>query len=488
MASSDSVQGMSKHFRPWKIDDVQLLPAGVRDYVPEKHLSRFIVALVREHLDLTEIAASYRSVLGQPPFDPAQMTALLLNGYASGIHSSRRIAKACTERVDFMMIVAGDPPDFRTVSEFRRRHLEALRQLFVQVLLLCAGAGLAKLGHVAFDGSKVRANASKHKAMSYGRMEARASELEAEVDQWLAAAAAADAAEDQLYGRDKRGDEMPAWVADKKRRAAKIRAAKAELEAEARAACEAKAKAAAEAEEKRQAEGRKKPGPPAAPPSPEPDPKAQKNFTDPESRIMKSKDGFVQAYNGQIAVDAQAQAIVACDVTQSAADSGQLLGMADAVEANLGRKPEQASADSGYCSEANLAGLEERKIDAYVATGRARDAVAGAAQEEAAPTDATAATGSAQEVKAPTRVEAMRAKIASGGHASPYRLRKQVVEPVFGQIEQARGFRQFLLRGLDKVRGEWALVCTAHNLLKLAQGWSLPAATPMPQKAKLAAA
>ena len=217
----DSVQGMSKHFRPWKIDDVQLLPAGVRDYVPEKHLSRFIVALVREHLDLTEIAASYRSVLGQPPFDPAQMTALLLNGYASGIHSSRRIAKACTERVDFMMIVAGDPPDFRTVSEFRRRHLEALRQLFVQVLLLCAGAGLAKLGHVAFDGSKVRANASKHKAMSYGRMEARASELEAEVDQWLAAAAAADAAKDQLYGRDKRGDEMPAWVADKKRRAAK---------------------------------------------------------------------------------------------------------------------------------------------------------------------------------------------------------------------------------------------------------------------------
>jgi hypothetical protein len=182
-------------------------------------------------------------------------------------------------------------------------------------------------------------------------------------------------------------------------------------------------------------------------------------------------------------------------VTQSAADSGQLLGMADAVEANLGRKPAQASADSGYCSEANLAGLEERKIDAYVATGRARDAVAGAAQEEAAPADAAAAserssastTGSAPE-KTPTRVEVMRAKIKSGGHASPYRLRKQVVEPVFGQIKQARGFRQFLLRGLEKVRGEWALVCTAHNLLKLAQRWSLSAATPMPQKARLAAA
>jgi hypothetical protein len=291
---------------------------------------------------------------------------------------------------------------------------------------------------------------------------------------------------------------MPAWVADKKRRAAKIRAAQAELEAEAKAACEAKAKAAAEAEEKRQAEGRKKPGKPAAPPSSEPDPKAQKNFTDPESRIMKSKDGFVQAYNGQIAVDAQAQVIVAHDVTQSAADGGQLLGMAGAVEANLGRKPEQASADAGYCSEANLAGLEEREIDGYVATGRARDAVAGAAPEAAPDTtkdeaaaavaDAAAAPGAATKAKAPTRVEAMRAKIASGGHASPYRLRKQVVEPVFGQIKQARGFRQFLLRGLEKVRGEWAMVCTAHNLLKLAQGWSLSAATPMPQKAGLAAA
>ena len=485
---------MSKHFRAWKIDEAQLLPASVQDYVPKDHPSRFIVALVREHLDLIEIEASYASTLGQPAFHPALMTALLLNGYASGLGSSRRIAKACRERADFMMMVAGDPPDFRTISDFRKRHLPALKGLFVQVLKLCEAAGLAKLGHVAFDGSKVRANASKHKAMSYGRMEARASELEGEVDKWLAAAEAADVAEDQLHGRDQRGDEMPAWVADKKRRAAKIRAAQAELEAEAKAACEAKAKAAAEAEEKRQAEGRKKPGKPAAPPSPEPDPKAQKNFTDPESRIMKSKDGFVQAYNGQIAVDAQAQVIVACDVTQSAADSGQLLGMADAVEANLGRKPEQASADAGYCSEANLAGLEERGIDAYVATGRAKDAVAGGAQDEAkdeaapAVADAATATGCPSKAQAPTRVEAMRAKIKSGAHASPYRLRKQVVEPVFGQIKQARGFRQFLLRGIEKVRGEWAMVCTAHNLLKLAQRWSLSAAMPMSQEARLAAA
>src|SRR5215468_8666736 len=256
----------------------------------------------------------------------------------------------------------------------------------------------------------------------------------------------------------------------------KIRAAKAELEAEARAAAEAKAKAEAEAEEKRKTEGRKKPGKPAAPPSPEPAPKAQKNFTDPESRIMKSKDGFVQAYNAQAAVDAQAQIIVAQDVTQSAVDCGQLLPMIDAVEKNLGRKPEQASADSGYCSEANLEALESRHIDGYVATGRAKDAVAGVAKSEVADEASKIATTPPQPAKAPTRVEAMRVKIKAGGHSSPYRLRKQLPEPVFGQIKQARGFRQFLMRGFEKVRAEWAIVCTAHNLLKLAQWRSLSAA------------
>jgi hypothetical protein len=280
---------------------------------------------------------------------------------------------------------------------------------------------------------------------------------------------------------------LPDWVADKKRRAEKIRAAKAELEAEAKAAAEAEAKAEAEAEEKRKAEGRKKPGKPAAPPSPEPDPKAQKNFTDPESRIMKSKDGFVQAYNGQIAVDAQAQIIVAQDVTQCAADKGQLIPMVDAVEANLGRKPEQASADSGYCSEANLEGMERRNIDAYVATGRAKHAVAGEAEDAAAAitTNAAAAPVSTQEADAPTRVEAMRSKIKSGGYESPYRLRKQLPEPVFGQIKQGRGFRQFLMRGVEKVRAEWALVCTAHNLLKLAQGRGLSQARTMTDEAGL---
>src|SRR5271170_8412972 len=227
---------MSKTFRPWTIDQPLLLPPSVQDFVGEDHLARFILALVLEPLDLGEIEAAYRVDRGQPPFDPAMMTALLLYGYCNGVYSSRRIAKACRERVDFMSLVGLDPPDFRTISEFRKRHLQALSALFSQVLRLCERAGLVKLGHVALDGTKIKANASKHKAMSYVRMEKRAAELEAEVAKWLSSAEAADAEEDKLHGRDKTGDEMPDWVADKKLRAETIRKAKAELEAEAKAA------------------------------------------------------------------------------------------------------------------------------------------------------------------------------------------------------------------------------------------------------------
>ena len=473
---------MSKTFRPWKIDEPLLLPPVVQEFVAKDHLARLVLSLVRDDIDLIEITSSYNGERGQPPFDPVMMTALLLYSYCSGIYSSRRIAKACRERVDFMSIVGFDAPDFHTISEFRRRHLKALSALFTQILRLCETAGLVKLGHVALDGTKIKANASKHKAMSYERMEKRAAELETEVAKWLEVAEATDAEEDKRYGADKTGEEMPDWVADKKRRAERIRQAKAELEAEAKASAEAKLKAAAEEQQQREAEGRKKPGRPAAPPSTTPDPKAQKNFTDPESRIMKSKDGFVQAYNAQIAVDSAAQIIVAQDVTQSAVDSGQLVPMTDAVETNLG-KPEQLSADAGYCSEAKLEALEAREIDGDVATGRARDAVAGHVKEESAaapqvpePVSASNPQAEPKPAAAPSRVEAMRAKIKAGGHASPYRLRKQLPEPVFGQIKQARGFRQFLLRGFEKVRAEWAIVCTTHNLLKLAQWRSLSAA------------
>ena len=441
---------MSKEFRAWKIDETQLLPPRVQDYVPKDHLSRLIVALVREELDLSAIAGSYRSVLGQPPFDPRLMTALLLHGYASGVYSSRRIGKACVERADFMMIAAGDPPDFRTISEFRRRHLQALASLFVQVLKLAEKAGLVKLGHVSLDGTKLKANASKHKAMSYGHMKKREAELKAEVERWLKAAEAADAEEDKLYG-SKRGDEMPDWVADKQKRLEKIREARAELEAEAKAAAEQEARRREQAENKRIAEGRKKNGKTPAPPKAEPDGKTQRNFTDPESRILKTKDGYIQGYNGQAAVDSQAQIIVAHCLTQSSSDQDQLVPLIDAIKANLGRKPREASADAGYCSEANLAALAERKVSAYLATGRAKHA----------------AQGKRKIVQPLTR--AMRDKLKRAGWRSRYRLRKQTVEPVFGQIKQARGFRQFLLRGIDKVKAEWALICTAHNLTKLAR-------------------
>ena len=410
---------MSKDFRRWKIDEAQLLPPSVQDYVPKDHLSRLIVALVREELDLSAIGGSYTSGLGQPPFDPRMMTALLLHGYASGIYSSRRIAKAAVERADFMMIVAGDPPDFRTISEFRRRHLKALAALFVQVLKLAEKAGLVKLGHVALDGTKIKANASKHKAMSYERMKKREAELKAEVDRWLKAAEAADAEEDKLHGT-KRGDEMPDWVADKQKRLEKIRAAKAELEAEAKAAAEEEMRRREKAEEKRKAEGRKKNGKTPAPPKTEPDGKAQRNFTDPESRILKTKDGYIQGYNAQAAVDAEAQIIVAHGLTHSMSDQDQLVPLIDGIKDNLGRKPKEASADAGYCSEANLAALAEREVSAYIATGRAKHPANGK-----------------RKITGPL-TKAMRDKLKRAGWRSRYRLRKQIVEPVFGQIKQAQ--------------------------------------------------
>jgi len=444
---------MSKHFRPWKIDESQLLPPSVQDYVPKEHLSRLIVALVREELDLSAMSGSYRSGLGQPPFDPRMMTALLLHGYASGLYSSRRIARAAVERADFMMIVAGDPPDFRTISEFRRRHLKALAALFVQVLKLAEKAGLVKLGHVALDGTKIKANASKHKAMSYDRMKKREAELEAEVDRWLKAAEAADAQEDKLHG-DKRGDEMPDWVADKEKRLQKIREAKAALEAEAKAAAEAEIQARAEAEGRRRAEGRKKTGKPPAPPKAEPGGKAQRNFTDPESRILKTKDGYIQGYNAQAAVDGDHQIIVAQTLTNSSSDQAQLAPLLNVTRANLGRNPDEVSADAGYCSDANLRTIKRRRIEGYIATGRQKHGTKSATAKKTTP-------GSL--------IARMSTKLKRAGYRSRYRLRKQIVEPVFGQIKQARGFRQFLLRGIEKVSAEWALICTAHNLVKLAR-------------------
>lgn len=442
--------GMSKSFRPWRVDEDFLLPPSLGDFVGAEHPARFIVALAREELDLSAIYAGYSGEKGQPPYHPAMMTALLLYGYSVGLYSSRRLAQACRERVDFLAITALDGPDFRTISDFRKRHLAALQGLFVQVLKLCAAAGLVRLGHVALDGTKLKANASKHKAMSYGRMTAREKQLEAEVARWLRAAETADAEEDQRHG-DKGGNEMPEWVADKGRRLAKIRAAKAALEAEAKVEAEAEERRRAEAEKKRIAEARKKNGRTPAPPSREPDAKAQRNFTDPDSRILKTADGYIQGYNAQAAVDSAAQIIVAHGLTPSQSDHDQLGPLVDGIDAHLGRQPKEVSADAGYCSEANLAALAARRIAPYLATGRAKH------------------PAEAKRTIAGPLTRAMRHKLKRAGRRSRYRLRKQIVEPVFGQIKQARGFRQFLLRGLDNVKAEWALICTAHNLTKLAK-------------------
>jgi transposase len=440
---------MGKTFRDWSLDQALLLPPSVHDFVPARHLSRFIVALVTEELDLSAIMASYKGEKGQPPYHPAMMVALLLYAYSVGLYSSRRIAKACVERVDFMAIVALDAPDFRTISEFRRRHLPALAGLFVQVLKLCERAGLVKLGHVALDGTKIKANASKHKAMSYERMKKREAELQAEVDGWLKAAETADAAEDKAFGADKRGDEMPDWVAHKQKRLVKIRQAKAELEAE------AKANAAAEEAARAKDDDKGRPGRKAAPPSEVPEAKAQRNFTDPESRILKTKDGYIQGYNAQAAVDAKAQIIVAHTLSNNGSDQAQFAPLLDGIKANLRRNPEEASADAGYCSAANLRTLSRRRIKGYIATGRQKHGSKSATTQ--------------RRTKPGSLLARMTHRLKCAGHRSRYRLRKKVVEPVFGQVKEARGFRQFLLRGIEKVKAEWAMICTAHNLQKLAQ-------------------
>ena len=440
---------MSKTFRDWNLGQDFLLPPSVHDFVPAGHLSRFVVALVTEELDLSAIMTSYKGEKGQPPYYPTMMAALLLYAYAVGIYSSRRIARACAERVDFMAIVALDAPDFRTISEFRRRHLKALAGLFLQVLKLCERAGLVTLGHVALDGTKITANASKHKAMSYEYMKKREAELQVEVDGWLNAAEAADAAEDEAFGPDKRGDELPDWVADKHARLVRIREAKAELEAE------AKAKAQAEQAAREKKDDKPGPGGKAALPLEEPEPKAQRNFTDPKSRILKTKDGYIQGYNAQAAVDADNQIIVAHTLSNNGSDQPHFAPLLNGIKTNLGRNPDEVSADAGYCSAANLRTLSRRRIKGYIATGRQKHG-------------AKSATGT-RSAKPGSLLARMAIRLRRAGHRSRYRLRKQVVEPVFGQIKEAGGFRQFLLRGIDKVTGEWAMICTTHNLRKLAR-------------------
>ena len=441
---------MAKTFKSWDVDQLVLLPPSVHELVPAGHLAHFVRDLVRESLDLSAILKTYTEDRGFPPSDPVMMTALLLYAYGHGLYASRRIATACEERVDVMAVTARQTPDFRTVSDFRKRHLTALGGLFTQVLQLCQKAGLVPLGHVALDGTKLKATASKHKAMSYGRMQKTEADLAATVQGWLEKAEALDARADAEWGRDRRGDELPTGVTDKQHRLEKIRHAKAALEAEARAEAEATRKTPAGDAAVRPQRGR-----PSTPLPGIPRERAQHNVTDPDSRIMKTADGFVQGYNAQAAVDAASQIIVAHRVTAAANDQQPLVPMVAQIKQNMGRQAREVSADADYCSEANLRELSRRHIHGSVATGRQQHGQASAS--------------GCRHAKVGTHTRAMQIKIRRGGYRSRYRLRKQTVEPVFGQIKQARGFRQVLLRGIEKVTQEWSLVGLAHNLLKLAK-------------------
>ena len=445
-------------FRPWDVDQSWLLPPSVRDFVPEGHLAHFVRDTVRETLDLGPILARYEQETGRPAYHPAMMVAVLLYAYSQGVYSSRRIARACEERVDFMAVTGLEKPDHRTVNRFRGRHLQDLESLFVQVVRLCDRAGLVKLGHVALDGTKMRANASKHAAMSYGRMKDEEKKLKDVVREWMKKAEEIDAAEDEEYGPDRRGDELPDWAQNKVTRLAKIREAMAALEAEARAEAEAQAREQEEPAEAKKADPsarktarqRKRKAS-----SGTPDDKAQRNFTDADSRIMKTTSGFEQCYNAQAAVDASSQVIVACGLDNSATDVDHLTPMVGRIKAVTGRQAKELSADAGYCSEANLAELARRHVRAYVATGRVRHG---------------GGMGDGHRVLPPgSRRRTMWQVLRKAGFRSRYRLRKQTVEPVFGQVKEARGFRRFLLRGLSKVQHEWTLLCTVHNLLKLAK-------------------
>jgi transposase len=464
---------MGKTFRAYNLDQRLLLPPDMRQWLPEGHLALFLLDVVSQ-LDLTEILQVYEDGdgRGQPPYHPVMMVTLLLHAYCTGKPSSRRIERATYEDVAYRVLAGDQHPDHDSIAAFRQRHLRALARLFVQVLQLCEAAGLVKLGHVALDGTKVKANASKHKAMSYERMGAKEKELEQEVARLLEQAQQVDTAEDAEYGTGRRGDELPAELARRETRLRKIREAKAALEAEARAQAEhaaeqARAKLAERARHEAET-GKKMGGRPPQVPDPEhaqPAPTAQRNFTDPESRIMKdgATKGFEQAYNAQAAVDSTAQIIVATTVTQEANDKQQLVPMLKQVEENCGRLPARVSADAGYFNSEQLTDETLRNVDLYVPPDRQKHRAAPETASAAAPADASV-------------VDQMRHKLKSAEGQAVYKWRKAIVEPVFGQTKEVRGFRRFSFRGLTKVAAEWDLIALTHNLLKLWRAQSCPLA------------
>ncbi len=454
---------MSKPFRPYSMDQQFLLPPSLHDWLPEGHLALFVSDVVEHGLDLSAIYRDYQGDgRGMPPYDPRLMVKLLVYGYCTGKTSSRKIEKATYDEVPYRVLAADQHPDHDSIAAFRKRHLPALASLFKQILKLANEMGLIRLGHVGLDGTKLLANASKHKAMSYGRMCEAEKRLDAEVQKLLAEAEQTDAEEDRKYGKGKRGDELPKDLERKQSRLEKIREAKVALEQQARE------QAAAEAAEVRRrlderAEQEAKTGKKIAGRVPQvpderevkPEDKAQRNFTDPDSRIMVdgATKGWVQGYNAQAAVDDAHQIIVAADLVQDTNDKQQLVPMMAQVLENMGRLPDNVSADAGYFSEHAVTDASLQGTSLHVPPGR---------QKHGEPLP-----NPEGDVENLSVADKMRRKLASEAGRDIYKMRKAIAEPPFGQIKQARGFRRLSFRGTVAAKAEWLLVCAVHNLLKI---------------------
>lgn len=447
-----------KTFRAFDPGQGLLLPPSLDEWLPADHMARFIADLVDEHVDLSRIHAAYREGRGAPPFDPRLMVRILLYGYTTGVRSSRKLEAACVDVVAFRWLAGGQVPDYRSIARFRKRHLSALGHLFVQALVLCRAAGMVKLGRVALDGTKVRANASRRKAMSYARMSEKEKILAVEVSDLLAEAEAIDKAEDSQFGKNRRGDELPEELRRRESRLAKIREAKQALEAEARERAEAAAQDKARAKGEDEATVTERVAVAGAKAVPKP--KAQRNFTDPESKIMKTSDGsFHQCFNAQAVVDAEHQVIIAADLNGCAADVNTLIPMTEQATANTGGAPRQLLADAGYCSAENLDATAEvtdrTGTEFFIATGRTK-------HDDPIP---DSPRGRIPNGATPRQRMARKLKTKKGRAA--YARRKVIVEPVFGQMATLQNAKHLLLRGLDQAKGEWLLLAACHNLRKL---------------------
>ena len=446
---------MSKTFRSYDLNQQLLLPPDLRQWLPADHLALYISDVV-ESLNLAGILNPYEEGdgRGRPPYHPVLMVKLLVYGYCTDRMSSRKLEQATHDDVAFRVLTCNQQPDHDSIATFRKRHLPELAKLFVQILELCQRAGLVKLGHVAIDGTKIKANASKWRTMSYAAMSEAEAKLTAEVERLLAEAERIDEEEDALYGKGKRGDELPPELRERESRLARIRELQGDMEREAREAAEQKVAETKRKQEQAEKQGKKFRARKVIDPSQAvPKPKSKRNFTDPDSRLMKDQASktFQQAYNIQIGVDAQAQIIVAAKVVQAGVDQQQLVPVLREVERNLGRLPLQASADAGYYSKAAITHEAVRAVNLHVPPNQ-RKPLKGE-EHTALPTDATLQ-------------ERMWHKLASKAGREVFSRRKVIVEPVFAQIKHVRGFRQFLLRGLGQVEAEWLLVCMTHNLLK----------------------